>query len=48
MPLKMGLSKKTVEANIHELVSSGYNAKQAVAIALHKADEERKKKQESK
>jgi len=37
MPLKRGKSKKTISANISELVHSGRPREQAVAIALDTA-----------
>jgi hypothetical protein len=37
MPLKRGKSRKTISANIRELVASGRPQRQAVAIALHEA-----------
>lgn len=43
MPLKKGSSKKTVSANIGELIRSGRPKKQAVAIAMSKAGKKRKK-----
>ena len=44
MPLKKGKSKKTVSFNVEELRRSGYPQKQAVAIALATARNERKRK----
>lgn len=41
MPLKPGKSHATLQANIHELVRSGYPPKQAVAIAYSKAGKSR-------
>lgn len=43
MPLKSGVSKKTIAANIGELIASGYPQDQAVAIAHEKARDSRKK-----
>lgn len=37
MPLKKGRSKKTIQKNIAELVSSGRSSKQAAAIAFDTA-----------
>lgn len=44
MPLKKGKSKKTISANIAELVRAGYPQEQAVAIAYNKAGLSRNKK----
>ena len=37
MPLKTGSSRKTISGNIKEMMSSGYEQKQAVAAALNNA-----------
>lgn len=42
MPLEKGSSQKTISSNIKELISSGYPAKQAVAIALDTAGKKQK------
>lgn len=44
MPLKAGKSKAVIQANIAELVRSGYSASQAAAIAYKKAGKSRDKK----
>lgn len=44
MPLSTGKSKKAVSKNIKRLIKEGKSQKQAVAIALNKAKEWRKKK----
>ena len=44
MPLKSGSSKKDIQANIGELISSGYPPKQAAAIAYDKARKSRRSK----
>jgi len=43
MPLKRGTSNAVKQANIRELVRSGRPIKQAVAIALKRARDARKK-----
>jgi hypothetical protein len=43
MPLKRGSSRETVSKNISELVRSGRDQKQAVAIALSEARRSRRK-----
>lgn len=42
MPLKRGSSKKTISANIRELVKSGRPVAQSAAIAYKKAGKARK------
>lgn len=44
MPLKPGKSKKIMEANMREMMASGYPHKQAVAAALQKAYGRKKSK----
>ena len=44
MPLKKGKSKKAVSYNIEELKKSGYPQRQAVAIAMATARNQRKRK----
>ena len=44
MPLKKGSSKKIISENIRELIHSGRDQKQAVAIALTEARRSGKKK----
>jgi hypothetical protein len=45
MPLKSGSSNETVSKNISELEHSGKKHKQAIAIALNKADKSKPKKE---
>ena len=44
MPLKKGKSKKAVSYNVEELKKSGYPQRQAVAIAMATARNQRKRK----
>lgn len=44
MPLKKGKSKKTISANIGEMIRSGRKKDQAVAIAMNKAGKKRQRK----
>ena len=44
MPLKKGKSKKAISSNVEELRKSGYPQKQAVAIAMATAKNQRKRK----
>jgi len=43
MPLKKGSSEKTIHRNIREMIHAGHPTNQAVAAALHTADEAKKK-----
>ena len=44
MPLKAGSSKKTISSNIKTEIAAGRPQKQAIAIAMSKAGENRKGK----
>jgi len=48
MPLKSGSSKETISSNISELIHSGRDKDQAVAIAMDKAGKGKKSKSKSK
>ena len=42
MPLKSGTSQKAISQNIQELRKEGYDERQAIAIAMQKAKEQKK------
>lgn len=44
MPLKKGTDQEIIDANIAELIRSGYSQKQAVAIAYDFARKQKKNK----
>lgn len=43
MPLKKGSSNKVISENIKKLMHEGRGQKQAIAIAMQKAEEKKKK-----
>lgn len=44
MPLKPGHSPDIIQENIHEMIKSGHDPKQAAAAAYHNAELEKRKK----
>lgn len=42
MPLKKGKTKEAIAYNIKELMKAGFGQKQAIAIALKKANKKKK------
>lgn len=48
MPLRKGSSRKTISANIREMVESGHPQRQAVAASLREADKSKRKRGKAK